>query len=330
MTTNNAYDTMTFAEVVKLLAPDKSSILNVADVLSEENPIVDHATWVESNDLWSHREARQLSEPTPTWRKVNSGVGIGAGRTIPVTSTIGLCEIYSEIDVEIINSFGDKKKQARITAIRPFLKGMKKELVATMLYGSTATTPEEFNGFMTFMGSLATTTNVLNAGGSGSDVTSILIVMWGLDQVFMVYPKGTPAGIKHEDLGIATVSSSTTAIANAAQYQAYRDHFVMRAGLMVKDDRCIGRIANIEVTGAVNIFDEDDLITVLNRMPSGAKWIYANGEVITQMQIAAKDKNNINYTLAGGDGLSGGAIVNFNTYPVFKLDQLLKTETAIS
>ena len=330
MATNDAYGTLTFAEVAKRMAPDGKS-LQIAEVLEQENPILQHGPWIEANDKWSHREVRRLSEPSGTWRKVNTGVGTEASRTTPVTDTIGLLESYAEIDVEIINMFDDKRK-ALADEVRAFQSGMGKELVATLLYGNTATAPEEFNGLLTRMGTLVTTANVLNAGGSGSDTTSILVVMWGEGKVFYVYPQNTVAGpaIMHEDLGIQTVSTSTTAVASAAQFQAYRQHFVARMGVVVKDERCIGRIANIESTGSSNIFNENDLITLLTRMPPGRKCIYVNDTVAIQMQIAAKDKNNIQYAPGNGEGLAGTPVVSFMQNPVYKLDQLLITETAIS
>jgi len=328
MATKNAYGTLTWAEVAKRLDP-KGGALAIAEVLEEEWPIFTHAPWVEANDKMSHREARRLSLPTPSWRKVNKGVAVSASRTTPVIDTIGLCEDYVETDVEIINAF-DNKKQARITEARAHIAGMRQELEATLLYGSTNTTPEEFNGLSTRMASLVTAANVLNAGGSGSDLTSIYVVMWGIDKVFMVYPKDTILGIQHQDLGEVTVSDATTSRASTSQYQAYRDHFVVKAGLVVKDDRCIGRIANIESTGTVNIFDEDDLITLIHRMPKGLKHIYVNDTIAIQMHIAMKDKNNVTFSPGEGDGLFGQEIARCLGNPIYKADEILITESAIS
>jgi len=328
MATKNAYGSLTWAEVAKRLAPDRGT-LAIAEVLEEEWPIFTHLPWVEANDNMSHREARRLSLPTPSWRKVNSGVAVTASRTTPVIDTIGLCEDYSEIDVEIINAFKDRK-QARITEARAHLAGMRQEMDATLLYGSTNTTPEEFNGLATRMSSLVTAANVLNAGGSGSDLTSIYVVMPGVDKVFMVYPRNSALGIQQQDLGEVTVSDATTSKASTSQFQAYRDHFVVKAGLVVKDDRCIGRIANIETTGTTNIFDEDDLITLIHRMPKGLKHIYVNDTIAIQMHKAMKDKNNVSFEPGKGDGLFGQEVARCLGNPIYKADEILITESAIS
>ena len=53
---------------------------------------------------------------------------------------------------------------------------------------------------------------------------------------------------------------------------------------------------------------------------------------MTQMQIRLKDKNNVNYTMDSGDGLSGMPLMRFQGIPIRKIDReiLLNTEAAIS
>jgi hypothetical protein len=112
----------------------------------------------------------------------------------------------------------------------------------------------------------------------------------------------------------------------------YRDHFAVRCGLVVRNPRAIGRVANIEVTGSSNTFDEDHLITLLNNMETGpGTRIYLNEVILTQMQIRAKDKNNVNYT-PGGSALSGEPPLYFNGIPIrpFSREILLNTESVVA
>jgi hypothetical protein len=331
-------------EAAKRKDPNGDSA-SIAEVLTEVNEMLLDAPWFPSNDTFAHKVVRRLSNPLGTWRKLNQGVATEASRTVEAWETIGMLESYSEIDQKIIDT-SPSPQQARMDEARSFLEGMGQHLADTLIYGNSAASdlsgvdagayaPEEFTGFAARMNSLATTNNVLNAGGSGSDVTSVFVVQWGRNQVFMIYPKdGAPnAGIQHEDLGIQTVSTAVGSNKNStAQFQAYRDHFIVNAGLVVKDPRCIGRIANIESTGSTNIFDEDDLITLLIRMKNGGKGasIYVNKTVMTQMQIALKDKNNVYYTSAGGEGLAGEPVVRFMGHPVRQMDSIAITEAALS
>jgi hypothetical protein len=142
----------------------------------------------------------------------------------------------------------------------------------------------------------------------------------------MVYPQNDPhMGIQHRDLGEATVMDSSS-----NQYQAYRDHFKIESGLVVRDERCIKRVCNIEVSGSTNLFDEDLLIAVLNDLPfrgAGAV-IYCNKKIKTQMQIRLKNKANVNFTV--GEGLSGRPVLFFDGVPVHLCDSILNTETEIT
>jgi hypothetical protein len=331
MATLTPYSKLTLIEQARRKDPS-GNLSVIAEVLNEDNPIIQDAPWVEANDTWAHKTTRRSYVPSASWRKLNGGVGTASTRTIEVIDGIGMLEIYAENDKDLIDSFPNPM-QARMDEARGFIEGISQQLAYSMFYQSTVTTPERFNGFAARMASLATTTNVRNAGGSGSDLTSIFIVQWGLDKVHMVYPKGHPfMGIKHTDMGEVTVSTATTTANSTAQYQAYRDHFQVKCGLVVRDERCIARLANIESTGSSNIFDEDDLITILNRMPMAGRGatLYVNDTVLTQMEIALKDKNNVNYTPANGEGLAGEPVLYFRKNPVKKCDQIVITESALT
>ena len=102
-------------------------------------------------------------------------------------------------------------------------------------------------------------------------------------------------------------------------WQIYRDHFQLKVGLTVKDDRCIARLANIKATGESNLFDEDNLIKLLNRMPGAGRTkgtaIYCNEAVLSQMEIKLKDKSNVHYAPGKGEGLAGEPIMTFRGGP---------------
>jgi hypothetical protein len=206
-----------------------------------------------------------------------------------------------------------------------FVEGLGQTMAAAMIYSNSATTPEKFTGLAPRMASIAATTNVINEGGSsGSDQTSIYVVDWGPNAVHMVYPKNSVAGLEHKDMGKDIVRDSS-----GNMYEAYVDKFVWKAGMVVKNSKNIGRIANIESTGSSNIFDEDNLITLINRMTKGPGMrIYANQTVLTQMEIRAKDKTNINYSFA--EGLAPGPVLTFKGIPVRQCDQITITEAALT
>lgn len=322
MSSLNAFKQLTLVEVAKRKAPD-GNMAAVAEVLNQQNDIIQDALWREANDTFSNKSVRRASIPAGSWRKLNAGVAIEATTTREMVDTIGLLETWSQNDVEIINAFPNPM-QARNDEAMAFVEGLGQTMAATMIYGNSATTPEKFTGLAPRLASVAATTNVINEGGTGSDLCSIFVVDWSPTGVYMVYPKNSMAGLEHKDKGIETVRDSS-----GNMYEAYVDKFVWKAGMVVKNSKSIGRICNVESTGASNTFDEDNLITLMNRMTKGpGRRIYTNQTVLTQMEIRAKDKTNINYTKV--DGLAPGPVLMFKGVPVRLVEQMLITEAALT
>lgn len=313
---------LTLIEVVKRHDPN-GDMATIVDALMQQNDILQDAVWREANDRFGNKATRWAKEPSGTWRKLTSGVAKERGETVEMYDTIGMLDTISKSDIEIINAFRNPK-QARNDEAMAFIRGLGKTMASTMIYGSTATDPEKFNGLAIRMDAIAATANVINEGGTGSDLCSIFVVDWGVDTVHMLYPLNSKAGLEHTDMGVQLVAATST-----TDYRAYVDYFSWKAGLAVKNPKSVGRIANIESTGTTNIFDEDNLITLLNRMTKGpGRRIYCNQTVLTQMEIRAKDKTNINYTKA--DGIAPGMNLFFKGVPIRQVDQIVITEAALS
>jgi hypothetical protein len=103
-------------------------------------------------------------------------------------------------------------------------------------------------------------------------------------------------------------------------------------GLVVEDERCVQRYANIEVSGTSNTFDEDILIGCLDKLPDQGEnpgtIILASRSIMTQMKIRAKDKNNVQWM---PDKVWGDRMIpHFQGVPVYLADKLLETETVVS
>ena len=324
MASLNGYKQLTLVEVAKRKAPD-NTMATIAEVLSQDNFIVQDAVWREANDTFSNKTVRRAALPSGSWRKLNYGAAIEASGTIELMDTIGILETWSQNDIEVINAFPNPT-QARNDEAMAFVEGLGQTMAATMLYGNSATTPEKFTGLAPRLASISATTNVINEGGTGSDLCSIFVVDWGPTSCYMVYPKNSVAGLEHKDKGIETVRDASD---NQRLFEAYVDKFTWKAGMVVKNSKSIGRIANIESTGASNIFDEDNLITLMNRMTKGpGRRIYVNQTVMTQMEIRAKDKTNIHYTTV--NDIAPGPVTLFKGVPVRLVEQLLITEAALT
>jgi hypothetical protein len=313
---------LTLAEVAKRKDPN-GNMATIAEVLEEENLILQDAIWREANDTFSNTSTRRSQEPTGSFRKLNSGVSVEKSATVQVVDTIGMLDAISKNDVEIINAFPNPA-QGRSDEAMPFAAGLGKTMAATMIYGNTITTPEKFTGLAPRLDDIVGTDNVINEGGTGSDLTSLFVIDWDPNKVFMAYPKNSKVGLEHIDMGVKLVTD-----VGSNEFRAYVDYFTWKAGMVVKNFKSIGRLANIESTGTSNIFDEDNLITLLNRMTKGpGRRIYVNEVVMTQMEIRLKDKMNIHFTK--DDGLAPGGVMFFKQVPIRQVDQILITEAALT
>lgn len=298
----------------------------IAEVLNKINPMIESGPWVEANDTWAHRMTKRFSLPTPSWRALNAGVARTASKSTQVTEPIGILEDYSEADVDLINTSPDPAAQRWLEA-KAHIEGMAQELASTFLYGNHGSDPEEFNGLAVRLDSTSQD-NVVSAGGTGSTLTSVYVVQWGPDRVHWLYPRNNKtAGIEHKDMGEVTILDPND---STKQFQAYRDHYKVNAGLAVHDDRCIARLCNITTASTGSDFDEDDLIELIDNMPYEGEGceVYVPQYVMTRMRIQVKDKAN--YLLNFEEAMGGRKVLTFGGHPVRKVEAILKTETAIS
>ena len=325
---------LTLLELANRIDP-QGNLAVIAEILHKSNPVLNDIPWVEANATTFHKITQRLTLPTGEWRKVNAGVGIEASETRVINETIGMLETYSEVDKAIVD-MAPNPKAVRMTEAKAFIEGLSQTWATALFYSNSATDSEEPNGLAPRLDATSQD-NVISAGSTSTagDLTSIYVVQWGEDKVHGIYPRNSKtAGIEHRDLGEVTKTVFDAAGASTSkQFQAYRDHFKLNFGLAVRDNRCIARLCNIEVTGTTNIFDEDDLIALINEMPyegAGAV-IYVPSVILTQMQIKLKDKTNVYYT-PGEDGyaLSGKPPMYFQGIPVRKVGAIVKTESLVS
>ena len=318
---------LSLLELAKRKNPN-GTLATIAEVLTKENAILKDAVWMEGNDTFSHKIVRRLSLPTGSWRRLNSGVATEASQTIEVIENMGILESWSQSDVDLVDAAPSPKK-FRMDESKSFLEGMSQTLATTQIYGNGMVDTEQFTGLAPRLNATSQN-NVISGSGSGGDTTSIFMVQWGRDKVHMVYPRGSAnMGVRHWDRGIRVIDESMIGGTAGRKFEAYVDKFQVKAGLAVRDERCIARVANIESSGTSNIFDEDDVITLINRMPNQAAGavIYCNRTIKTQMDINAKDKTNVNYYVKN---VWGEPTTTFRGIPVRQVDAIVDTETAIS
>ena len=311
---------LTLVELAKRSVNSKI-VTDIAETISKIIQVMEDAVHIECNQVDHHIFTQRLSYPAGSWRQLNSGVAGEASVTKQVTEGTGMLEAFSTIDEALVELSGNSAA-FRHTEDMAFLEGLTQTFGTALVYGNIGVNPEQIQGWATRYATAGTL--VKSASGTGSDTSSVWIVQWGQTKCHMLYPQGSSVGLDAEDLGVETVLDSD----NSYPYRAYRTHFKWKPGFAVHDDRCIGRVANIEDDGAANLFNPDLLIQIINNMIERAAGavIYVNPTIQSQMDVAAMDKANVYYSVKD---LFGVPTTHFRGIPIKQFDSITVTETAI-
>ena len=331
---------LTLADWAKRVDPE-GRIPVVAELLSQSNEILEDCIFKEGNLPTGERVVIRTGLPTVYWRALNQGIPNSKSTTAQVDEACGILEARSEIDKDLAMLNGNTA-QFRLSEDQAFLEAMNQTQATTLFYGNPGTDPKQFLGLAPRYSSLsaANAQNILSAGGSGSDNTSVFLVVWGDNTVYCPFPKGSKAGLIHEDLGEQTVYN-----ADGTRLQALATRYQWKNGLVVKDWRYVVRICNIDVsdliaqTGTQASTASTALIKLMARalyrvpnMAMGRAAFYMNRTVHSGLSIAALDKSQ--YVLKVNEGLSQFgqpySWLSFLGVPLRRVDALLNTEAVVS
>lgn len=307
-------------------------IAKIIEILAEQNEILADMPFMEGNLATGHKTTVRSGLPSVTWRLLNYGVQPSKSRTVQVTDTCGMLEAYAECDKALADLAGDTNA-FRLSEDKAFLESMNQELASTLFYGNTSTDPEKFMGLAPRYSSLSAENggNIINAGGTGSDNTSIWLICWGDNTVHGIFPKGGTAGLKFSDKGQVTLEDAA-----GGKYEGYRSHYKWDAGLTLRDWQYVVRIANIDVSeltkGATgNSADLVDLmvqaIEKIKNPNLGKMAFYCNRTVRSMLRRQITNKTNVWLSM---DEVAGKKVLSFGGVPVRLCDAILNTEEAVS
>lgn len=322
---------LTLADWAKRLDPD-GKVPTIVELLAQSNEVLMDMVWREGNLPTGHRTTVRTGLPTVAWRMLNQGVTPSKSTTAQIDEQAGMLEAWSEVDKDLAMLNGNTAS-FRLSEARAFIEAMNQEFVSTLFYGNSGLAPEEFLGLAPrYSSSLATNgSNVIKAGGSGSDNTSIWLVAWGEDTVSGIFPKGSKAGLLHEDFGEVTVEM-TTGIAGS-RMRALQERFQWKGGIAVKDWRYVVRIANIDVSDLAG-GTPPDLIDLMEQ----ASEILPNrlGRPVFYMNRGAKrylrKQTRTDVSTGGGltyDNVNGRPVLTFGDIPIRTIDALLNSEATV-
>lgn len=323
----------TLADVIS--REQDEGITTVVEMLSQTNEVLDVIPWYECNDGSGHLTTVRTGLPTATWRMLNYGVQPSKSTTVQVRDATGMLETYAEIDKALADRNGNSAAW-RLSEDAAFIEGMNQQFTQTLIYGSNAN-PERFVGLAPRFNDTTAQSgdNIIkgDASASGSDQTSIWLVVFGPNTVHGIYPKGSKAGLTATDKGQVTIENVD---GNGGRMEAYRTHYKWDCGLTVRDWRFVVRICNIDVgnltKNAASGADLIDLMTqAIELVPNvnmGKPAFLVNRRIrsFLRRQIVSK----VAPATLTMDTVAGRKVVTFDGIPVYRVDAILNTESVVS
>lgn len=337
---------VTLLDFAKSIDPNGRTA-RVIELLSQTNEILTDMPFIEGNLPTGHRTTIRTGLPAVTWRQLYGGVAPSKSVRAQVDDTVGMLETRSEVDVDLLKLNADQNA-FRLSEAQAFLEAMNQAMADTLIYGNVNVNPERFTGLAPRYSSLSAGNgaNIIDAGGTGSNNTSIWLVVWGENTCHGIYPKGSEAGLLHEDLGTIDAFDGSN-----NRYRAMAERWQWKAGISLRDWRYAVRIANINVTdlaaqsGTQASTAATAIIRLMLRatqlipyMGMGKPVFYANRTVKTALAQAALNVNSafvgwenaVNQLGSISPGSAGsGAAMNFLKVPVRTVDRIVNTEARV-
>jgi hypothetical protein len=331
----------TLLDQIKRTDP-QGNIVSVVELLQRRNPMLEDITFQEGNLTTGHRFSSRTGLPSVGWRRFNEGVSPSKSAVDNIDESCGMLEGMSVVDTALADLNGNAAA-FRASEDSAFLQAFNNEVTTGLFYHSTKSTPEKFMGLSprfdatTGASQSLAASQIIKAGGSGADNTSMWFVCWSPDSVFGIYPKGSQAGLQSEDLGKQLWDDlSSTGAAQGYQgkkFTAWVTKWNWKIGLVVKDFRQVVRIANIDIsdalagTGTQNtqqlLGNMIDAYYQMNEPMAGRTVIYCNRQIGAALHKMAMAKTSSQLTLAE---YNGRIITMFLGLPIRVTDALNSVE----
>lgn len=334
---------LTLADWAKRTDPD-GRVPVIAELLSQSNEILEDCVFKEGNLPTGERVVIRTGLPAVYWRALNQGIPNSKSTTAQVDEACGILEARSEVDKDLAMLNGNTA-QFRLSEDVAFLEAMNQTQATTLFYGNPAIEPKSFLGlaarYSTTPGGSGVGQNIIDGGGSGTDNTSVYLVVWGDNTVYCPFPKGSTAGLMHEDLGEQTVYTDS----GANRMQAYATRYQWKNGLVVKDWRYVVRIANIDASDMANASSTQasnaatQLIKLMTRalyripnMAMGRAAFYMNRTVHGGLSIQAMDRAQNVLSVQQGLSQFGTPYswLSFLGVPCRRVDALINAEARLT
>lgn len=312
----------------------RGQFVKVIEMLAQMNPILDDALAMECNKGTEHLHTVRAGLPAVTWGMLYKGIPQSKSGKTQVTDTTGFVEGLSQVDTRLLALSGNEGA-VRLSEAQSYLEAMSQEVATKLFYGNSATDPEQFMGLTPRFNDVTAPNGnqIIKAGGTGSDNTSIWFVTWGDEQCHLLYPKGTAAGVTRDDKGEQRVIDT-----DGNAFYVKEELFTWHIGLAVKDWRYVSRICNIDVSlmqaGSVKLYDfmrKAYYKLQSRRVAGGSQAIYCNRDVLESLDALATNAGAAdNFVRLTRKEVQGEEVLMYRGIPIRECDAILNTEGLVA
>lgn len=317
----------------------RGNLVPIVEVLHETNEMLEDISWTMCNNRFSNKTTVRSGLPTVTWRKLNYGVQPSKSQVKSITDSCGMLEAFATVDKKLAELNG-MRASWRTSENSAFIEAMNQEFQRALFYGDSSKDPGKIMGFVPRFSKKTAENgvNILDAGGTGANLTSVWLIGWSPNASQCIYPENSVAGLKEVDIGEEPAYDK-----DGGEYRVLKTHYTWDVGLTVRDWRYVVRIANIDWTKLTADPDraEDkgkdpgarllDLFTIAEQIPPNLRnarfAFYCNNKIRTWLALQSRNAKNVNLTQSDVQG--GGLLTKFDGIPIRRVDALSLKETAV-
>lgn len=321
----------------------KGRLIDVIETMNNTSQyVMDDWVWEQCNSGTKHTTSIRTGLPSVSWGALYEGIPQSKATRQQVDDTTGFVEAIAQVDSRLLDLYAENRDAIRMQEARTYIESMSQELVTALFYHNPATNVRHPKGLGARMGVKATSgagNQIVDAGGTGSDNTSIWMVEWGGDGLRAIYPNGTTGGVERQNKG-----EQPTTDASGNRFYVEEELFRCHVGFTLGDWQRVSRIANIDVSdmlaGSVKLYDflrkgyyklkSRRTAKVMDQKAPGRVALYCNRDTLEALDALATNAGTTdNFTRLKYGEIEGREVLTYRGIPIRETDAILNTEARI-
>jgi len=313
---------LTWAETARREGFDDAAA--VLGELGQINEFIDEVPWYPSTHGIYNKQLQAKRLGKGAFSKAYAAITAIASQADLITEPVKMYEGDSQVDERVFRGVQDAYK-VRDSEDAMNLEGLTQDWNTQLVYNNEGDYPDSFKSITRRRNKLVAG-RTWTAGGSGGDTSSILLFEFSKRGFYLTYPQDAAVGLVNEDRGRHLVPIPV----GTGSMWAWCRHYEIWAAMVLRDDRALQRIANIETAGASNIFSPATFIKAKNYLPMvGQNAVaFANRTLKAQIDNDAYAKANVWFSVVELEGY--GPITRIAGIPLRMMEALIDTEATVA